>query len=99
MWPEGETIPFHAAAGGVGQIACQWGAHLGATVIGTTSSPGKVELAQGQWLRIMFCCSAIRIGPRNGPDPIGGEGLPVVYDSIGKDTFEHSLDCLRKRAA
>jgi NADPH2:quinone reductase len=93
---KGETILFHAAAGGVGQIACQWAAHLGVTVIGTTSSPGKVELAKANG-----CHHVLLLSDSDWPKKVralsGGEGLPVVYDSIGKDTFEQSLDCLRNR--
>ena len=92
----GETILFHAAAGGVGQIACQWARHLGARVIGTTSSPAKVELAKANG------CDEVLL--LSDPDWVkkvralsGGEGLPVVYDSVGKDTFEQSLDCLKLR--
>jgi NADPH2:quinone reductase len=92
----GETILFHAAAGGVGQIGCQWAKHLGARVIGTTSSPGKVALA-----RANGCDEVLLL---SDPDWVkkaralsGGEGLPVVYDSVGKDTFEQSLDCLKVR--
>jgi NADPH2:quinone reductase len=93
---KGETILFHAAAGGVGQIACQWAAHLGATVIGTTSSPAKIELAKANG-----CHQVLLLGDADWPKKVralsGGEGLPVVYDSVGKDTFEQSLDCLRNR--
>ena len=93
---KGETILFHAAAGGVGQIACQWARHLGARVIGTTSSPDKVALAKANG------CDEVLL--LSDPDWVkkvralsGGEGLPVVYDSVGKDTFEQSLDCLKVR--
>jgi NADPH2:quinone reductase len=93
---KGETILFHAAAGGVGQIACQWARHLGARVIGTTSSPSKVELAKANGCDEVFLLS----DPdwvKKVRDLSGGEGLPVVYDSVGKDTFEKSLDCLKVR--
>lgn len=91
---KGETILFHAAAGGVGQIACQWAKHLGARVIGTTSSPDKVALAKANG------CDEVLL--LSDPDWVkkaraGGDGLPVVYDSVGKDTFEQSLDCLKVR--
>lgn len=92
----GETIVFHAAAGGVGQIACQWAAHLGATVIGTTTSPHKVQLARDNG------CAHVLNSHHAGwekqvRDITGGHGVPVVYDSIGKDTFLAGLDCLKPR--
>lgn len=93
---KGETILFHAAAGGVGQIACQWARHLGARVIGTTSSPSKVALAKANGCDEVFLLS----DPdwvKKVRDLSGGEGLPVVYDSVGKDTFEQSLNCLKVR--
>src|SRR6185369_504586 len=92
----GETIVFHAAAGGVGQIACQWAKHLGATVIGSTTSPEKVELA-----RANGCAHVLNTHEPGWEKKVreitGGKGVPVVYDSIGKDTFEASLDCLQVR--
>ena len=91
---KGDTILFHAAAGGVGLIACQWAKHLGATVIGTVGSPEKAALAKAHgcdypllyreedWVaRVMEITE--------------GQGVPVVYDSVGRDTFLKSLDCLR----
>lgn len=92
----GETIVFHAAAGGVGQIGCQWARHLGATVIGTTTSPNKVELAKANG------CSHVLNSKDAGWEKqvrqiTGGKGVPVVYDSIGKDTFLAGLDCLSPR--
>ncbi len=91
-----ETIVFHAAAGGVGQIGCQWAHHLGATVIGSTTSPGKVELA-----RANGCAHVINTKDAGWEKQVreltGGKGVPVVYDSIGKDTFMAGLDCLRPR--
>ena len=93
---KGETILFHAAAGGVGQIACQWARHLGVTVIGTTSSPSKVQLAKDNG-----CAHVLLLSDPEWPKKVRalahGEGVPVVYDSIGKDTFEQSLDCLKVR--
>ena len=90
----GDTILFHAAAGGVGLIACQWAKHLGATVIGTIGSAAKAELAKAHG-----CDYTILYEEQNFLDEVrqitGGEGLPVVYDSVGKDTFDRSLDCLR----
>ena len=92
----GETILVHAAAGGVGLIMCQWAKHLGATVIGTVGSDEKAALA-----RVHGCDHPIVYTRENFAQRVkeitGGKGLPVVYDSIGKDTFEASLDCLRPR--
>ena len=97
-WPvkKGETILFHAAAGGVGQIACQWAKHLGATVIGTAGGPAKVELA-----RAAGCDHVIDYNSENFARRVreitGGKGVPVVYDGVGRSTFEGSLDCLSPR--
>ena len=92
----GETIVFHAAAGGVGQIGCQWAHHLGATVIGSTTSPEKVELAKANG-----CAHVINTRDTGWEKQVreltGGKGVPVVYDSIGKDTFMAGLDCLQPR--
>lgn len=89
----GETVLIHAAAGGVGLIFCQWAKHLGATVIGTVSSDGKAALAEAHgcdhpivYTREDFVARVREI--------TGGAGVPVVYDSVGKDTWEGSLDCL-----
>ena len=90
----GETILFHAAAGGCGLIACQWAKHLGATVIGTVGTPEKAKLAKAHG-----CDHAIVYTQENVVERVkeltGGRGVPVVYDSVGKDTFETSLDCLQ----
>jgi len=90
----GDTILIHAAAGGVGLIVCQWAKALGATVIGTVGSDEKAELA-----RAHGCDHPIVYTRENFAERVreitGGEGLPVVYDSIGKDTFMESLGCLR----
>lgn len=90
----GDTILFHAAAGGVGLIACQWAKHLGATVIGTVGSDEKAELAAAHG-----CDHPIVYTRENVLERVkaitGGEGVSVVYDSVGKDTFMDSLDCLR----
>jgi NADPH2:quinone reductase len=92
----GETIVFHAAAGGVGQIAVQWAKHLGATIIGTTTSPEKVALAKANGCA--YVLNSKDVGWEKEVRTItGGEGVPVVYDSIGKDTFLAGLDCLRPR--
>ena len=90
----GETVLLHAAAGGIGLIACQWLKHLGATVIGTVGSPEKAELA-----RAHGCDHPINYREERFVERVkeitGGVGVPVVYDSIGKDTWDDSLDCLR----
>lgn len=90
----GDTILIHAAAGGVGLIVCQWAKHLGATVIGTVGSEEKATLAKQNG-----CDHPILYTRENFSDRVreitGGAGVPVVYDSIGKDTFEASLDCLK----
>jgi NADPH2:quinone reductase len=92
----GDTILIHAAAGGVGLIVCQWAAALGATVIGTVSSDEKAALAKANgchhtiiYTREDFQTRLLEI--------TGGEKLSVIYDSVGKDTFMKSLDCLRPR--
>ncbi|MEE8143951.1 MAG: quinone oxidoreductase, partial [Kiloniellales bacterium] len=89
----GETVLFHAAAGGVGLIACQWLKHLGATVIGTVGSEDKAVLARAHGCdhTINYRSEAFSERVRELTD---GTGVPVVYDSVGKDTFEGSLDCL-----
>lgn len=93
---KGDTILIHAAAGGVGLIVCQWAKSLGATVIGTVSSPGKARLAKAHG-----CDFPIIYTRENFVDRVRkitkGEMLPVVYDSIGKATWPASLDCLKKR--
>jgi NADPH2:quinone reductase len=90
---KGDTILFHAAAGGVGLILCQWAKHLGATVIGTVGSDEKAALAKAHgcdhpivYTREDFVKRVVEI--------TGGKKLPVVYDGVGKDTFLKSLDCL-----
>ena len=92
----GQTILVHAAAGGVGLIACQWAKHLGATVIGTVGSTAKATLA-----RAHGCDHAIVTADEDFVERVeeitGGAGVPVVYDSVGHDTFMGSLDCLERR--
>ena len=92
----GDPILIHAAAGGVGLIMCQWAKHLGATVIGTVSSDAKADVA-----RAHGCDHAIVYTREDFAARVreitGGEGVPVVYDSVGKATFEGSLTCLRRR--
>ncbi|MFZ6733832.1 quinone oxidoreductase family protein [Undibacterium sp. Ji42W] len=89
----GETILFHAAAGGVGLIACQWARAIGVTMIGTVGSDEKGELAKAHG-----CAHVINYNKENFVQRVreitDGKGVPVVYDSIGKDTFIPSLDCL-----
>ncbi len=92
----GDTIVFHAAAGGVGQIGVQWAKHLGATVIGTTTSPQKVPLAKQNGCTHVLNTSEAG-WEKNVREITGGHGVPVVYDSIGKDTFMAGLDCLAPR--
>ncbi|MGH2626450.1 MAG: quinone oxidoreductase family protein, partial [Anaerolineales bacterium] len=89
----GEIVLFHAAAGGVGLIACQWLKHLGATVIGTVGSDEKAKIARAHGCDHPINYRRERFVPRVR-EITGGRGLPVVYDSVGKDTFEESLDCL-----
>jgi len=90
----GDTILFHAAAGGVGLIACQWARALGVRLIGTVGSDekGALALAHGAAHVINYNREDFTARVR---ELTGGEGVPVVYDSIGKDTFTGSLDCLR----
>jgi len=93
---KGDTILVHAAAGGVGLIMCQWAAALGATVIGTVGTEEKAELA-----RAHGCAHPIVYSKQNFVAEVkritDGEKLPVVYDSVGRDTFMKSLDCLKIR--
>ena len=92
----GQTIVFHAAAGGVGLIACQWAKHLGATVIGTVGSDEKVMLAKENGCAHVLNTRAGDWSARVR-EITGGNGATVVYDGIGKDTFMSSLDCLAVR--
>lgn len=89
----GDTILLHAAAGGVGLILSQWAKHLGATVIGTVGSDDKARLAQAHG-----CAHTINYSKEDFVKRVeeitGGKKCPVVYDSVGKDTFMKSLDCL-----
>ncbi len=90
---KGDTILVHAAAGGVGQILCQWSKYLGATVIGTVGSDEKVALAKRAGCKHVIVAAREKISQRV-KDITKGRGVPVVYDGIGKDTFAESLDCL-----
>ena len=93
---EGHTVLLHAAAGGVGLIASQWASHLGATVIGTVGSEEKAELA-----RAHGCQHVINYRTEDFVSRVaeitGGQKCDVVYDSVGRDTFPGSLDCLKTR--
>jgi NADPH2:quinone reductase len=92
----GQTILFHAAAGGVGLIAGQWAKHLGATAIGTVGSDEKVGLArESGYAHVVNTRKDDWV--KRVREITGGAGVPVVYDSIGKDTFAGSLDCLSVR--
>jgi NADPH2:quinone reductase len=90
----GDTVLIHAAAGGVGQLMVQWAKRLGASVIGTVGSDAKAE-----FVRTLGCDHPIVYSRENFVDEVmritAGEGVPVVYDSVGADTFMGSLDCLR----
>jgi len=90
----GDHVLIHAAAGGVGTIACQWASHLGATVIGTVGSPQKAESAAAHG-----CTHPIDYTREDFVERVrditGGKGVAAVYDSVGADTFMRSLDCLR----
>lgn len=90
----GDTILVHAAAGGVGLIMCQWAKALGARVIGTVGSDAKAELARAHGCDHPIVYTREKFAERVR-EITGGEGVPVVYDSIGKDTFMESLACLR----
>ena len=92
----GETILFHAAAGGVGQIFCQWAKSLGCKVIGTVGSDEKVSLAKKNG-----CDEVINYSKEDFSKKVmeltDGKGVPVVYDGVGKSTFEKSVKCLQTR--
>ncbi|MFO1350774.1 MAG: quinone oxidoreductase [Gammaproteobacteria bacterium] len=90
----GDAILFHAAAGGVGLIACQWANQLGATVIGTVGSDDKADLARAHGCQHVIVYTRENFVERV-KEITKGEGVAVVYDSVGKDTFDRSLDCLR----
>ena len=101
----GETILYHAAAGGVGLVACQWARALGVTMIGTVSTEAKAAVA-----RAHGCAHTIVTGgmtpeemareiPKQVREITGGKGVPVVYDSVGKDTLIASLDSLQPRGS
>lgn len=92
----GETVVLHAAAGGIGLIFCQWAKAIGANVIGTVSTPEKAEIAKAHG------CTHVVVSGKDDlvatvKDVTGGKGVPVVYDSVGKDTWTQSLDSLMPR--
>ena len=92
----GDTILYHAAAGGVGQILCQWAKSLGCTVIGTVGSDEKIEVAKTNG-----CDYVINYSKENFAEKVkeitNGKGVPVVYDGVGKKTFDGSIECLKIR--
>jgi len=90
----GDHVLFHAAAGGVGLIACQWAKALGLQLIGTAGSPAKCELARAHGAAHVIDYAREDFVARV-KDITGGRGVKVVYDSVGKDTFEGSLNCLQ----
>lgn len=92
----GETILYHAAAGGVGLVACQWARALGVTMIGTVSSDEKAEIARAHGCTHTIVTSREDIAKRVR-ELTDGKGVPVVYDSVGKDTLAASLDSLQPR--
>lgn len=92
----GETILYHAAAGGVGLIACQWARALGVTMIGTVSTDAKAQVAREHGCAHTIVSTRENIAQRVR-EITGGKGVPVVYDSVGKDTLQASLDSLQVR--
>ena len=94
----GETILYHAAAGGVGLIACQWARAMGVTMIGTVSTDEKAAIAKANGCAYTIVTSRENIAKRVR-EITDGKGVPVVYDSVGKDTLEASLDSLQPRGS
>lgn len=94
----GETILYHAAAGGVGLIACQWARAMGVTMIGTVSTDEKAAIAKANGCAHTIVTSRENIAQRV-KEITDGKGVPVVFDSVGKDTLEASLDCLQPRGS
>jgi NADPH2:quinone reductase len=92
----GETVLFHAAAGGVGQIFCQWAKSLGCKVIGTVGSDDKISVAKKNGCKEVINYSKEDFS-KKVMELTDGKGLPVVYDGVGKSTFEKSLQCLKTR--
>jgi NADPH2:quinone reductase len=91
-----DVVLWHAAAGGVGLIACQWLKAIGATVIGTAGSDEKAALAREHGADHVIVYTREQF-PERVRELTGGRGVPVVFDSVGKSTFMGSLDCLRPR--
>ncbi|MBN33766.1 MAG: hypothetical protein CMM46_03965 [Rhodospirillaceae bacterium] len=91
----GQTILFLSAAGGVGLIACQWARALGVRMIGTVSTEAKADLARQHGCDVVLILGRDNIVDRVREET-GGHGVPVVYDSVGKDTFDDSMDCLAR---
>ena len=94
----GETILYHAAAGGVGLVACQWARAIGVTMIGTVSTDEKAEIARANGCTHTIVTSREDVAKRVR-ELTGGQGVPVVYDSVGKDTLQASLDSLQVRGS
>ena len=101
----GETILYHAAAGGVGLVACQWARAIGVTMIGTVSTEAKAEVARAHGCAHTIVTGGLSLEemtrevPRRVRELTGGKGVPVVYDSVGKDTVMASLDSLQLRGS
>lgn len=101
----GETILYHAAAGGVGSVACQWARAIGVTMIGTVSTEAKAEVARANGCTHVIVTGGMtaedltREIPKRVKEITGGKGVPVVYDSVGKDTLMASLDSLQPRGS
>ena len=91
-----QHILFHAAAGGVGLVACQWAKSIGCVLIGTVGSNEKAKLAKKNGCAYTINYNTENVAKRVG-EITGGKGVPVVYDGVGKDTFQTSLDCLSLR--
>ena len=91
---KGDTVLFHAAAGGVGLIFCQWAKLLGITVIGTVSTEAKANIAKAHGCEHVLGYDDF---PKHVREITGGRGVPVVFDGVGKDTWQRSLDCLKRR--
>ena len=91
---KGTTMLLHAAAGGIGLIACQWARHLGATIIGTVSTDDKAKLAKEAGCTHVINYKTEDFVKRT-KELTGGQGVDVVYDAVGKDTYPGSLDCLK----
>jgi len=101
----GETILYHAAAGGVGLVACQWARAIGVTMIGTVSTEEKAAVAKANGCAHVIVTGGMtaddmaREIPRRVREITGGKGVPVAYDSVGKDTLMASLDSLQPRGS